>query len=53
MDDEAKARRQNRQRAPSIYKPPIKIPIPKPALVAPVKKTPKLEGMFKNMQSAL
>lgn len=44
-NDEAKARRQNRQRAPSIYKPPIKIPIPKPALVAPVKKTPKLEAL--------
>jgi hypothetical protein len=52
-NDEAKARRQNRQRAPSIYKPPVKIPIPKPALVAPVKKTPKLEGMFKNIQSTL
>lgn len=52
-NDEAKARRQNRQRAPSIYKPPIKIPIPKPALVSPVKKTSKLEGMFKNMQSTL
>lgn len=50
-NDEAKARRLNRQRAPSISKPPIIITIPKPALVAPVKKTPNLEGMFKIMQS--
>lgn len=49
-NDEAKARRQNRQRAPSISKPPIKIPIPKPGLVATVK---SLEGMFKIIQSTL